>query len=177
MENTLDLSTATDTMVETLKVAFPAFKTIMAEDERTDKIDVPALLVQITELEPDPDRDNSTGEWPCLVHVEARVVYGYRTAKVRREVARAAGAVAAFAHNDRLGVKWGPGVVIACNPDDFSPQANQFDVWLIEWVHQADIGPRFTVEEGVVPAQVLSGWSPKIGDGNDSEYLEVAGDE
>lgn len=176
MEDELNLVGVTETVVETLRAEFPEFKTVIAEDEREergDKVDVPALLVQLTELEPNPDSDGSDGKWPCLVHFEARIVYGFRTPKVRRQTAASAGSIAAFVHNNRLGVGWGGAQVLACAPDEFAPKAEQYDIWQIEWAHKADLGKSALPPHEDLPAHVYLGHAPEIGPEHEGNYEEV----
>ncbi|WP_299144119.1 hypothetical protein [uncultured Tateyamaria sp.] len=176
MGDPIDLGAALETVVAAIAAEFGTFKAVEAEDEKRKGLPVPAILVQISELEPDPDMDPHTGQFPCLVHLEARIVMGHRTPRVRREVVKAAGALAAFLHNSRLGVAWGAAKVIAVDPDDFAPLAETFDIWRVEWVHSADIGESYFVDEGVTPHQVLASWSPDIGPDNEPEYEEIEGD-
>ena len=88
------------------------------------------------------------------MHFRAQVIYSFRQEKRRRTLARAGGALAAFVHANRFGVvapeglAWGGGIVIDAGPDEFSPRAAEVDVWAVEWVHRADIGDRFLLEEG-----------------------------
>jgi len=175
MAEALDLGAALDTVVATLAAAFPTFKTVAAEDESRKTLEVPAIVVQMSELEPDPDKDSHTGQFPCLVRIEARIILGYRTPNVRREVIKAAGALAAAVHNERLGVAWGAAVVLAVEPDDFAPQADQFDIWRVEWAHAADIGPSFFIDDGLTPTQLLTSWSPDIGPAHEDDYVAEAG--
>jgi hypothetical protein len=171
MNEPIDLGLALDTIVAQLGAAFATFKTVAAEDEARTKLAVPAIIVQISELEPDLEKDAHTGQFPCLVRLEARVVMGHRTPKVRREVAKAAGAIAAFVHNNRLGVAWGGATVLSVEPDEFAPQADNFDIWRIEWAHSADIGQSYFVDDGVTPREILSSWAPDIGPDNEGEYV------
>lgn len=171
MSEPIDLGDALDTIVETLKDEFGTFKTVAAEDENRKKLSVPAIIVQLSELEPDPDKDAHTGQFPCIVRVEARIVMGHRTPKVRREVIKAAGAVAAFVHNSRLGVAWRAAKVLAVEPDEFAPQADQFDIWRVEWAHSADIGPSYFVDDGVTPTELLTSWAPEIGPDHEGDYV------
>ncbi|WP_211299481.1 hypothetical protein [Pukyongiella litopenaei] len=173
MADTIDLGLALDTIVDLLGAEFNSFKTVAAEDESRTKLAVPAIIVQLSELEPDPDKDPHTGQLPCLVRVEARIVMGHRTPKVRREVIKAAGAVAAFVHSNRLGVPWGAATILAVEPDEFAPQADQFDIWRIEWAHSADIGPSYFVDEGATPGQILTSWAPAIGPDHEADYVPV----
>lgn len=171
MSEPIDLGDALETIVETLKGEFGTFKTVAAEDENRKKLSVPAIIVQLSELEPDPDKDAHTGQFPCIVRVEARIVMGHRTPKVRREVIKAAGAVAAFVHNSRLGVAWGAAKVLAVEPDEFAPQADQFDIWRVEWAHSADIGTSYFIDDGVTPTELLTSWAPEIGPEHEGDYV------
>ncbi len=171
MSDPIDLGAALDKIVETLGAEFNTFKTVAAEDENRKKLEVPAIIVQLSELEPDPDQDAHTGQFPCMVRVEARIVMGHRTPKVRREVIKAAGAIAAFVHNSRLGVAWGAAKVLAVEPDEFAPQADKFDIWRIEWAHSADIGASYFVDDGATPTEILTSWSPDIGPAHEGDYV------
>lgn len=170
MADPIDLGVALDKVIATLATQFKTFKTVAAEDEDRQKLPVPAIIVQMSELEPDPDRDPHTGQLPCLVRLEARIIMGHRTPKARREVIKAAGAVAAFVHSNRLGVPWGAAMVIAVDPDEFAPQADKFDIWRVEWVHAADIGASYFVDEGVTPSQVLTSRFPDTGPDHEASY-------
>ncbi len=176
MDEPIDLGAALDTVIATLQSQFNDFKTVAAEDENRRKLEVPAIIVQMSELEPDLDMDPHTGQFPCLVRFEARVVLGHRTPKVRREVIRAAGALAAFIHNNRLGVPWGAARILSVEPDEFEPKADQFDIWRLEWVHSADIGDSYFVDEGATPNQVLTAWSPDIGPDHEGGYITEQAD-
>lgn len=163
MSDPIDLGLALDGIVAAISAQFPTFKTVVAEDESRTELKVPAIVVQISELEPDPEKDPHTGQYPCMVRLEARVIMGHRTAQVRREIAKAAGALAAFTNSNRFGTPWGAAVILSCEPDEFDPEARQFDIWRVEWAHQADLGPSYFVDEGVTPEMVLTSWAPEIG--------------
>lgn len=170
MADPIDLGAALDIVIATLAAEFSTFKTVAAEDEGRSALAVPAIIVQLSELEPDPDKDPHTGQFPCMVRIEARIVMGHRTPKVRREVVKAAAALASFVHSNRLGVPWGAAQVIAVDPDEFAPQAENFDIWHVEWVHRADIGPSYFVDEGVTPIELLTSWSPNTGTALEGDY-------
>ena len=170
MSDSIDLGLALDAVVASIQSQFVAFKTVAAEDEKRTELAVPAIILQMSELEPALDADPHSGQFPCLVHIEARLVLGHRTPKVRREVIKAAGALAAFVHSNRFGVRWGAAVILAVEPDDFAPNADQFDIWRLEWVHQADLGVAFDWDEGVTPSEIVSSWAPDIGPGREGSY-------
>jgi len=173
----VDLTRAWDQVIATIAAQFPGFNVEAGEDADRERLVIPAILVDLVELEPEPDQDPETGELPVLVHFEARVILGFRTVKVRRAVASAAGALAAFLHDNRLGVKWGAGVVLSCAPDEFAPQAEKVDVWSVEWVHRAHIGDAIELEEGDLPTEVYLSWAPEIGTDHEDDYQEVTNGE
>jgi len=175
MTDPIDLGTALDTVVERLAVQFPTFKTVVAEDEQGADLPVPAIIVQFSEIEPNPDADAQTGQLPCLLHVEARVIMGHRTPKVRREVIKAAGAIGVYVHSNRLGIPWGAAIVLAIEPDEFAPAVDTFDIWRIEWVHSLDLGDSYFVDDAVTPTEVFSAFSPDTGAANESGYTLEGG--
>ncbi|RBW63034.1 hypothetical protein [Ruegeria sp. A3M17] len=176
MADEIDLGTALDTIVATIAGEFQAFKTVASEDQAPRDLPVPAILLQLSELEPEAEKDPHTGQFPCLVHVEARLIMGNRTPRVRRDSIKAAGALAAFVHNNRLGVKWGAAEVLAVEPDEFAPQADNFNIWRLEWVHFACVGSSYFIDSGVTPTQVLASWAPDIGSDNEADYKDVRND-
>lgn len=176
MTDAIDLGEALDVVVASLAAQFTSFKTVAAEDESRDALKVPALIIQMSEIEPSPDADPHTGQLPCYIRFEARVVMGHRTPEVRREVVKAAGAIATFIHSNRLGVSWGAAVIGIIEPDEFSPIADKFDVWRIEWVHEANLGATYFVNDGVTPTEILVSYVPEIGPDNEAEYTAVNSD-
>ena len=169
----VDISTAWDQVVSALAEEFPDFHVEAGEDASRDTLKLPAILVDLTELEPHAEGNNSTDQWPCLVHFRAQVVFGFRATQARRAVARAAGALAAFVHQDRLGVQWGGGMVIDCGPDQYSPRADNVEIWGVEWVHETDLGPRFETEDGEIPTEPLFSYLPDTGPDHVEDYQEV----
>lgn len=171
----VNLIEAWDKIVEKLDEAFPAFNVVAGEDAGRDEIETPAIVVDMTELEPNPANDPTTGEWSCLAHFEARVLVGYRETRARHKVASIAGQVASFVHNERLGVEWDSAEVIATHPDEFSPKADQFRVWLVEWVHGCNVGEPIDQGDGEAASTVLSSFAPEIGEDHAGEYEDVTG--
>ena len=100
----VDVSTAWDQVVAEIAEQFPDFDVQAGEDADRERLKLPAILVDLTELEPEPEGDATTGEWPCRVHFRAQVIYSFRQEKRRRTLARAGGALAAFVHANRFGV-------------------------------------------------------------------------
>ena len=175
MSDGIILGDALDNVVLAIGAAFPAAKSVVAEDESLTDLPVPAIVVQISELEPDPGSDAHDGRFPCNVRIEARVIIGHRTPKARREVAQFAGALAAFVHSNRFGVVWNAATILAVEPDEFAPMADKFDVWRVEWVHGAHVGPEVDLDDFVATKVLVSG-APSIGPENEPTYVELSAD-
>lgn len=172
MSDLVKLETAIDKIKDAIKAEFPDFDVQASEDVGRGKLKTPSILLQLTELEPNPEADCENGQFPCFVHVEASVILGANIAKVRRETLKASGALAAFVHDNRLGVPWGTAKLIAVEPDEFSPNATEASIWRLEWVHEANVGPAYDFDSGVTPSIVLTSWSPDIGSENEGAYSQ-----
>lgn len=170
----VDLDAALAGIRAVFATRFEGVNVAIAEDADDDELPVPALVLQIAEIEPDPEGDPLTGQFPCLVRVQARIVLGARTPSVRMQTLKLAGAVAAQVHAERFGVQWGGAKVIAVEPDEFAPAAARFDVWLVEWIHRARLGDEFELPVEFLPTEVLVSHAPDIGIPHEPDYEEVA---
>jgi len=171
-DTALDLNALHDAIVASIAAQFPALATV--EDYRTDRdrLNVPAVLVELTELEPVPDEDPMTEQLPALARFDARIVLGFRTPSVQREVRNLAAALAHHIHQQRFGQAVGAAEVTAIVPDDFSPELDQFEVWRVEWQHAVHIGVSVCDNDGETPVPVYS-YVPDIGPGNDGDYRPI----
>ncbi|GHE88297.1 hypothetical protein GCM10016455_05540 [Aliiroseovarius zhejiangensis] len=170
----IDVAAAWDQVIAAISAAFPAFNVQAGEDPSEDAIATPAILVDLVEIEPTEERDPTTGEIAALMRFEARVLRSYREPRARRVVASDAAALAAFLHNERLGVRWGAAQVFTVAPDEFNPRADQYRAWLVEWAHLANIGDQVDQGDGQAASEVLSSFAPDIGSGNEDDYDTVA---
>lgn len=163
-----------------LAEAFPSFQVVefyREENERAPlkEAQLPALLLEMTELEPYPEGDPGTEQLAVTARFEARVVINFRTAQAKVEVRKLAGAVAAFMHKNRHfhGVKGCPVTVDSIVSDDFYPELDRFEVWRVDFSCIAWIGETVWTNDGTTPAQPVYSWVPKIGTGNENEYQDV----
>lgn len=163
-----------------LSEAFPMFQVVefyREEDERAPlrEAELPALLLEMSEMEPNNDEDPGTEQLSVLARFEARVVVNFRTPKAKVEVRKIAGAVAAFMHKHRHfhGVKGCPVTVDAIVSDDFYPELDRFEVWRVDFHCIAWLGESVWKDEGTTPSEPVYSWVPNIGPGNESDYEGV----
>lgn len=165
----LDLDALHDAIVQSIGAQFPTLATV--EDYREDRLGLPlpAVLVDLIELEPTPDADPMTEQLPALARFDARVVVGFRETQAKRTVRKLAAALALHISGQRWGLKMGPAEVVAIEPDGFTPELDQYEVWRVEWQQPVHIGASIWTDDGTTPVPVFS-YSPDVGPGNEGAY-------
>lgn len=172
MSRTVELNAMHDAILAQIRADFPALATVGDYDEDRKDLPVPAVLVELIDLEGAPDEDPGTKQVPFVSKWVARVVLGFRTESVKREVRRLAAALGVKIHRQRWGQTVSPAQVTYIGPDAFDPEFDKFEVWAVEWDQQIDLGASVWTPEGVVPEVVKVGWAPDIGPGNEGEYTD-----
>jgi hypothetical protein len=160
-----------------IQAAFPAIKTVeFYRDDENEAIPAPAILLEMSEVEPDPTEDDGTGQLPAFMRFEARIVMGIRTPSVKAAVRKAACALAGWLHLRAWGngVMAGPCIVIVCAPDEFDPRLDKWAVWRVEWRQQVFLGDNVWDGEndGAVPSSFFS-FAPDIGVPHIPDYVRV----
>lgn len=174
----VDLDALHDAIEADIQAQFPGLQTV--EFYRTDErrsLTVPAVLLDLTEFEAQPESDPGTEQLSVVARFEAEIIMGFRTPNVKREIRNFAAAFAAWMRLRRFtreNVRTGPAQVIGCYPDDFNPELDQYEVWRVEWLQELHLGDTVWTNEGVVPTRIMVGYSPDVGTGNEAEYTEIA---
>lgn len=170
----IDLDTLHDQILQSIRSKFPDLNVDDYRSER-DRLVLPACLVELVDLDADPEIDPGTEQLAVLARFEARVILGFKTANVKREIRKAACALAAFVHNQRFGLPIGPAEVLTISPDNFSPELDQFEIFRVEWQQALHLGSSVWKNDGTIPTHVYLGISPDIGPPNVDKYVLVAG--
>lgn len=171
----IDLDELTDAIVASIASAFPVFQTVEAYREDRRSLPAPACLVQLVDLEPDPAADPGTEQLAVVARFEAQVVLGFREANARRAAPKLAAALALHIQRKRWGLPVEAATVTAIEPDDFSPELDQFEVWRVDWQQIVHLGPSVWTNDGILPTEILIGYAPDIGPGNEAEYEPLDG--
>lgn len=158
-----------------IAAAFPDFVTVEFDrDDESEDLKTPACLLEFVEAEPAPARDAGTGQWPALARFEARIVTNARKTQ-RADVKVFAVALAAWLNLRRFpGVFADECAVIACEPDEFAPNAEKFRVWRVEWVTPAMFGNSVWLHDGDTPDSFFS-FAPYIGVPHEDDYSPIEG--
>ena len=171
-------------VVTDISGCFPVFRTVEFDRGDMDRQPppVPACLLEITEFEDDGENDPGTGSWQCNARVEARIIFGFRTERVKLQCRKLATALAHFLRMRRFGhpekpasaLPTGPALLTGCYEDEFSPELYKYEVWRVEWIQNMTFGPSIWNEDGEAPKRIHSGFAPDIGTGNESRYDTIS---
>lgn len=172
----LDIGLMHTQIVSQIQAQFPSFKTVeFYRDDESETIPTPAILLEVCEVEPDPEKDAGTDQLPALIRFEARIMMGIRTPQVKLAVRMAAMALAGWLHKR----SWGNGVyadpcrVLTCSPDEFDPRVDKWAVWRVEWHNGAMLGTDNSWENGGTVPQAFFSFSSDIGSPNKGDYQPV----
>jgi len=185
----IDLAVLHAGIEKAIQAQFPSLKLVefyREEDDRTPPRpdELPACLLEMSEMEPTPDVDPGTEQLAVNARFEARVIIGFREARAKLEVRKLAAALAVFVrlkrwpHPTEPGktIPTGPAEVTSIMPDDFNPELDRFEVWRVEWVQPLHLGNTIWKDEGVTPGAPLYSWRPQIGHGHEGDYKDVVPD-
>lgn len=185
----IDLGELHQAIENAIRAQFPDLKLVAfyrEDDERAElrRDDLPACLLELSEMEPTPEVDPGTEQLAVSARFEARLIIGFRTPRAKLEIRKLAAALAVFLrlkrwpHPTEPGktVPTGPAEVVAIMPDEFSPELDRYEVWRVEWTQTLHLGTSVWKDDGVTPGTPLYSWSPQIGHGHEGDYKDVVPD-
>ncbi|MEW8420079.1 MAG: hypothetical protein AB2690_22915 [Candidatus Thiodiazotropha endolucinida] len=131
---------------------------------RMDKVTLPAVFVDLVELE--SASDPGTGELALITHWEARVVVAESQGNADAVIRSLILAVMLWLYRHPWPQKnIGRAKLKQAGPDHFSPELQGHTIWLIEWTHSIRVGESVWDGEGVIPTQIFIG--------SDDNYEEI----
>lgn len=164
-------------IIDAISAGFSAIQTVDDYPGDRQRVAVPAALIELTELTAAPDDDPGTGQLAMEAQFELRYVLGWRGVNQSRAIRAQVAALAHFIHQQRWGLPVEPARVLVAEPDEFSPELEQYLVWRIEWAQIIHIGANEWIDDGVVPTEVWVGIAPLVGAENEEFYTRQDGEE
>lgn len=138
-------------------------------------IEAPALLFEVTDIT--PAEDPGTDELALNVRLAAYAVTGLYEEAADRAAMSLAISAALHIHQARnfgaAGV--GRARLEKLGPEEFKPDLVGYAAWAVEWSHLVILGQSVWELGGLVPSQVLLGYSPDIGLPHKPDYEPIEG--
>lgn len=145
--------------------------------ETETPIDPPVAYLSIPDWSISENQPGN-GQLAVDLNVELQVVYHMTSPIYQLDVRNAAMALCLLIHDNRFGMPVQPAQVTGADPDTFSPELDDYAVWIVRWVQEIEIGTDvYSDPGGVVPTDVRASWEPDIGIPNEPEYETVPGTE
>lgn len=123
----------------TLKEEIPAIQTCEVYPAERREIIAPAVFIELVSLE--PGKDPGTGKLALRARFEARIVVDGMVEDSSIVVRSLAAEVARVVNKNTWETeKISPGEFISAGGDDFKPELDAYQVWVVEWVHELHLG-------------------------------------
>ncbi|MDR1139071.1 MAG: hypothetical protein LBJ80_00345 [Rickettsiales bacterium] len=133
----------------TLKEEIPAIQTCEVYPAERREIIAPAVFIELVSLE--PGKDPGTDELALRARFEARIVVDGMVEDSSVVVRSLAAEVARVVNKNTWNVeKISPGEFISAGGDDFKPELDAYQVWMVEWVHELHLGQSIW-SSGIMP--------------------------
>lgn len=175
MADNLDLDQLHDAIKAKISAQFPALEAVEDYEAPRKSLELPAVLIELVDMEADPESDPGTEQLPVVSKWVARIIMSFRTEDVKREIRKLAGSLGVVVHQNRWGMPVSPAQVTYIGPDAFDPELDKYEVWAVEWDQQLDLGKSVWTGEGITPERVMIGYAPEIGPGQEGDYDELGG--
>lgn len=154
--NLADLHAAIETV---LRAGLPEVD-VQSYPDLGERVGLPLVVLEVSEFS--PADDTGTGELSLEATVQARLVFDPTQPVAEIAVRQLALRLALLVHQGRnFGLPVTPARLRQIAPDGFRADLDGYLVWLVEWVHELDIGEPEELEMPVFqPVEVLFSAAP-----------------
>jgi hypothetical protein len=175
----LDLNALHDAIVADVRAKFPDIPTVeFYRTEERRSVPCPAILLDLCEMEPEPEYDVGTGQLAVTARFEAQIIIGFKTPDVKRAIRTLAGSFAAWLRLRRWSgiVGQDAAQVVSCRPDEFDPRLDEYEVWCVEWTQVLYLGENAWADTSApltLDDHVMIGYAPNVGPPNVDKYTKI----
>lgn len=135
------------------------------------RIHLPAVLVELAEME--PGDDPGTGETALVGRFQARAIVDPNHACAALLVRELAARIAVAITHETWGLPIGVAQLVQIGEDAFKPELDGYIVWVVEWTHEFHLGETvwpYPDESGLT---IMLGMYPETGAGKQGSYWPV----
>lgn len=144
-------------------------KAVTAWPNIKDRIALPVVFVELSEME--PGVDTGTGETTLVCRFEARIIVDPILPKHCQQAVHLAAQLAVLLRLQTWGLAVEPAEFVHATQDWTRPELDGYTVWLVEWTHQIYLGVEEWPWPDEPPGSLVFGFSPDTGPGHEGEYV------
>ena len=170
----LNLTTLHASIKSELTTAFPDVRYVDTYPRPGERINTPALLFELENIDVMQTGDVGTSQLPVTLVFNLYCVVSYKgTGKL--SVRLLAASVLGWLKGKRFGQSIGPAIPSGADPDVLSGDpANEYEVFRISWRHEpCYLGASVWDSTGTVPTEVNVGFDPNTGTPHVNEYITI----
>ncbi|MCL2829419.1 MAG: hypothetical protein FWD77_01625 [Betaproteobacteria bacterium] len=158
-------------IVNGLRQKIPETITVGAYPEIERSLKLPAVLVELSEI--DPGEDPGTGETALIAHFQARAIFDPAQKNAELLVRELAAQIAVAITHETWGVPVSVAQMLQIGEDAFKPELDGYLSWMVEWTHQFNIGPQNWPWPDSTGLCILLGIYPETGAGKEDKYWQL----
>lgn len=125
-------------IVSGLRAKLAGVPTVEAYPVLQRRIGLPAVLVELAEME--PDDDPGTGATALIGRFQARAIVDPNAAQADLQVRELAARIAVALTHETWGLPITMANLVQIGDDAFKPELDGYLVWLVEWTHAFHLG-------------------------------------
>lgn len=188
----LDLAVFFDAIVADIKARFPSMVNVEFfpdEPEANTRMPVPAILLDVSEMETDAENDPGTEQSPMKLSFSAFIIIsGLQDGNTKLQIRLLAAALASWlklrlwrdpsnpGDDDNPNyLPSDPAMVLGAYRDDFNPALDRYEVWRVDWEQVVYLGES-VFDTTFLPDHVWLGLAPEIGLEHKDKYTELTDD-
>lgn len=168
-DETLSLEQLYQAIEQHLQAHLSGVQTVAAWPNIEDHIPLPAVFLEMSEIE--PGADIGTGETTMVCKFEARVIVDPIQADHHRQVVQLSTQLIVLLRAQNWGLEIECAEFIQAVQDWTRPELDGYTVWLVEWNQTIYLGTEEWPWPDEPPGTLLIGVSPDIGPGSRDQYV------
>ena len=138
----------------------PGVQTVSAWPQIEDRIALPAVFLELAEIE--PGVDIGTGETTLVCKFEARIIVDPIRPLHQQQAVQLATQLAVILRAQTWGLEVEPAEFVQALQDWTQPALDGYTVWLVEWTQQVYVGPEEWPWPDQPPGKLLFGFNEDV---------------
>ena len=161
-------------IVDGLRAKLDGIPTVDAYPVIRRRVQLPAVLVELSEME--PGKDPGTGETALVGRFQARAIVDPNLTAADMQVRELAARIAVAITHETWSLPIGSARLVQVGEDAFRPELDGYMVWVVEWTHEFHLGATVWPYPDETGLTVMLGLYPETGAGRENRYWPENGE-